>query len=293
MRRLTGAGLSLLAAGIAALLVGTPAAASQGGTPGAPPTVGEDTVYGNNLSVPLTVSPSVGDAAPLALRVDCPTTLVEPSGGMPTTIDGIDYYLQKTETVWSAPCTEATTTVSAVADWGDNLTVAPKLVTGKTIRVEVALFDQNGAGQKGFLVTKLTDDIDRLATYGIEADAATNKFVTGTTGFFSTHVWDAGATLTIQKWTGTAWDTGVTFPASAEVNSMGAVVYGYNWGVKHDYPEAGQYRFTFQVGTGTTIAGVEDTTTNVTHTDDSTSVTVNLLGKGGGGNTGDHGNPNK
>jgi len=270
-------GFSLIAAGLAAMMVASPAFAAKGGTPGAPS--GE--TLGNNLSVPAIF---VGDTtyAP-ALRIPCAdaATAVAPTGPQSTVYPG--YYLQKTEAVWSATCTTAETGVHVLADWGDNLTndeVGVK--AGKTIRVEMALMDDSGSTSTGYSVVKLEPEmLDRLSPYG----------TLGAPEAMTARAWDTGARLQITT------AEGVTIyeaAATAEINSTGGVVYGYNWGQKGSFPPPGDYVITFTVSDGTTFDGTVDTTDRADNTAHTATLEVTLLPKsGGGGNSGSHGNPNK
>ncbi|WES64925.1 hypothetical protein P0L94_02360 [Microbacter sp. GSS18] len=273
-------GLSLVAAGVAALMVASPAFAAKGGEPGAPS--GE--TLGNNLSIPAIF---VGDmtAAP-ALRIPCAeaAAAVAPTGPQSTVYPG--YYLQKTEAIWSATCSTATGDVHVLADWGDNLTndeVGVK--AGKTIRVEMALMDNSGTSTTGYSVVKLEPEmLDRLSPYG----------TLGNPEAMTARAWDSGARLEIKT------ADGVTIyeaAATAEINSTGGVVYGYNWGQKGAFPPPGDYVITFTVSGGTTFDGTIDTTDRADASGQTATLAVTLLPKSGGagnsGNSGNHGNPNK
>ncbi len=284
--RLTGA---VLAAALAALLVLPASGLAAGGPPpGRGHGTGEETTLGNNLSVPAIFVPgSTASGAPV-LRVPCGSTPQAPVG--PTSAQFPGYWLQGTEATWSATCQEATSVTGIVADWGDNLTTSPKLAAGKPIRVEVGLLDAAATGLTGYVVDNLTPELeDRLATYG----TAGTSFVTGTAGAPQTRVWDAGTTLTIQPLDQAGQPVGqpvYSGPISAEINSTGAVVYGYNWGSqgRSNTPSAGTYRLTFTTAMNTTITGVADTgVVNVpTYDAHSTSVTVTLTSSTSGGRRG-------
>lgn len=278
-RGLTRVAFSLLAAGLAATMVASPAFAAKGGTPGAPEKPGETS--GNNLSVPAIFVPDTIGAP--ALRLPCAEEPVAPGwDDSPTSVVYPGYWLQKTSATWSASC-ETATTASVVADWGDNLTNEEVgIKAGKTIRVEMGLLGPTAAPDDGFAVDKLDPDLlDRLSNYGTKGD----PLAAGT----ATRIWDAGAHLTITHADGTPVYDG---PATAEINSMGAVVYGYNWGQKGAPPAAGDYVIIFTVSNGTTITGVDDG--DYPHTEHTATLYLELLPKsGGGGNNGNHGNPNK
>jgi hypothetical protein len=283
MKTKTKAQLKLLVAGILLSISGGVFAAKGGS--GGPPVGGE--TLGNNLSVPAIFVPSTAGAP--TLRIPCPTDAVTPTG--PTSSVYVGYYLQKTEAIWSADCDTAAT-ASVIADWGDNLTVSgATLAAGRPIRVEVGLLDTAALGLKGYGITNLTPDLeDRLATYGTlgEPDA----YLTAASGTLATRVWDAGAHLKIENvGTGAVIFDG---PMTAEINSGGAVVFGYNWGIKgkKSAPAPGTYTLTFTTSSATTITGVADTAGNIPgFTANSTFVTVTLSGSVGGGG-GQGGKPN-
>ncbi len=263
---------------ITALLIASFAAAKG------PPNGGEDT-FGNNLSVPAIFVPdSTGGPE---LRVDCGASPQAPGedGKQPSTeFEG--YWLQKTEATWSASCTTAAT-ANVIADWGDNLTSRPTQPAGQPIRVEMSLLALAATGMKGYAITNLTPDLaDRLATYGTRGAPEDEYFTEA--GTPTTRVFDAGATLTIEKIVDGA-PTLVVFdgPMAAEINSTGAVVYGFNWGTKGkaNAPAPGTYRLTFTTN-NTVIIGIADTDTdNILIWDaDSTSLEVSVTsGKPGGG----------
>ena len=75
-----------------------------------------------------------------------------------------------------------------------------------------------------------------MATYGTD----------GIPVLLATRVFDSGARLRIEKLNGTA-TTIYDGPITTEINSIGAVVYGFNWGTQGRVtaPVAGTYRITF------------------------------------------------
>jgi hypothetical protein len=262
--------------------------AAKGGKPG-----GE--TLGNNLSVPAKFVPNTTGAP--TLRIPC-GTYAEPGGDgvSPSTVyDG--YWLQKTAATWSADCLTAPT-AEVIADWGDNLTNSEaSLAAGRPIRVEVSLLDLSETTLKGFKITNLTPELaDRLATYGTR-NASTDGYTTNNPSVPAARVWDAGAKLNIQKLNsdGSVQATIFDGPMTAEINSGGSVVYGYNWGTKGktNSPAVGTYKLTFSTSVATTIIGVADLTGNIPVFDDnSTSVTITLSGSTGGGGSGGAGNGN-
>lgn len=155
-----------------------------------------------------------------------------------------------------------------MADWGDNLTSSPSLKARQPIRVEMTLF-QDGVTATGLMVYKLTDEADRLATYGTSGDLVAGMPV---------RVFDAGATLSIKNLGTGTWvlgdETGGV-PMSVEINSTGGVVYGFNWGIKGrtSTPTAGTYELTFRT-VNTTIVSLEDADAVRVPTFDATSTTL-------------------
>ena len=252
-----------------------------------PPGAGEDTL-GNNLSVPAYFVP--GYTGTPALRAGDCGALIPASGPTSTTYPG--YYLQKTEATWQAECATAAT-LGVVADWGDNLTTRPSLTSRQPLRVEMGLLYTPPEAMQGFTVDNLTPDVeDRLATYGTLGVA---------TDFPVARVYDDGATLRIEK-----LDAPSTVvydgPMTAEINSLGAVVYGYNWGIKgrQSFPQSGTYKLTFTTG-ATTITGIDPSDQGAISEPSFNSASSSLVitidaansggGKGGGGNGGGGGRP--
>jgi len=237
---------------LAAALVTSSAHAQKG--PKIPPGGGEEDAFGNNLSVPTVFIP---DSSTLPLRVGCPPA-ADPTGPQSTVYLG--FWLQKTEATWTADCVqfgvpESAHSVPVAADWGDNLTTRPNLPAGKPVRVEVSLVDHSDdahvpsyPGLQGFVVTNLTPELeDRLATYGTDG----TTFLTAAPGAPFTRYFDEGARLKIEKLddvTGQPISPAIfDGPMTAEINSIGAVVYGFNWGSKgkKNTPAAGKYKLTF------------------------------------------------
>lgn len=247
----------------------------------------EEETLGNNLSVPAVFVPSAGSDGAPALRAGECAGAKSPTGPVSSQFPG--YYLQKTEATWQADCSVASS-VSVVANWGDNLTSRPVLSSQQPIRVEIALDHTPAAPMRGYVVEKLTPDIeDRLATYGTKG-AATN--------FTTVRVFDSGARLRIERTDGPG---GVVYdgPISAEINSAGALVYGYNWGVKGKNTRAvpGTYRITF-TSSRATITGVDASdSAKASFTSRTSSLTVTISSsagkKGGSGGSGGSGGGGK
>ena len=237
---------------------------------GPPPGKGETTL-GNNLSVPATFVPSSTAAGAPALRLPCVLNSEAPTSADPKCTEFPDYWCQKTAATWQAACTAAAATALVTADWGDNLTGGGVLKAGKPIRVEMSLTENNNT-RAGFNVIKLTPDLeDRLATYGTD----------GLSAFLSTKVFDSGTRLRIEKLNGTA-TTIYDGPIAAEINSIGAVVYGFNWGTQGGVtaPVAGTYRITFFTN-ATTITDSIDGVKCVDGKCTSVEVTLTAGGRGG------------
>ena len=206
----------------------------------------EEEGYGSNLSVPAVFVPGVSaDGAPALRGGECGNAK-SPTGPMSLVYPG--YWLQKSEPVWQAQCAEAVT-MDVTANWGDNLTSRPLVSSRQPIRVEIGLEGTPVSPMTGYAVEKLTPDAeDRLATYGTRG---------APTSFPVVRVFDSGSRLRIERTDGPG---GVVYdgPMSAEINSVGAVVYGYNWGVKGKGNRAlpGTYRITFTVSRAR-IVGVD------------------------------------
>jgi len=153
------------------------------------------------------------------------------------------YWCQKTAAVWQAACTTAAAdSVGVTATWGANL-LGGNISAGKPIRVEMVLTEAGGpTDNPGYVVVKLTDELDRLATYGTDGSVQKTDYT----------VLDVGATLRIETCEnlGCATPSGTILPDTEftpEINSLGNVVYGYNWGTKGktNSPAAGIYKLTF------------------------------------------------
>jgi uncharacterized membrane protein YgcG len=245
----------------------------------------EEEGFGSNLSVPAIFVPGADAAGAPSLRGGECGSAVDPTGPMSLSYPG--YYLQKSEAVWQAECAEVST-LDVTANWGDNLTARPVLSSRQPIRVEVGLEHEPAAAMVGYVVEKLTPELDdRLATYGTRGDDL---------DFAKVRVFDSGVSLRIERLDGPG---GVVYdgPMSAEVNSVGAIVYGYNWGVKGKTGRAlpGSYRITFTtnntrvVGMDASDAEKADFTTNSTSVDISVSASPGLKGSSGSGGSGSGG----
>lgn len=241
----------------------------------APVTAAEVETAGNNLSYPAKL---LGSGAP-ALREECGEN-VDPTG--PVCALFPEYHCQKTEAVWQADCDDTQTSAVVRADWGDNL-IDGRLRAGKPIRIEMTLLEQSSSGD-GYIVRKLTPELDdRLATYGtltypFEKLTAENR------------VFDPGATLKIEKCPDPTIDpecvspVGTVIPQTAmaaEINSMGSLVYGYNWGTKgrKTAPAAGTYKITFATVAAEITAVDDGRPFDANHA----YVIVTLVTSGGGG----------
>ena len=262
-----------------------------------PPGVGEEETAGNNLSIPAIFIPD-GTGGP-ALRVPCGDYVLPGDDGVPSSEAYPGYWLQKTEATWTADCAVAGS-VEVIADWGDNVTSRPALKAKRPVRVEVSLLYPDDAldetdDRVGFMVTNLTPELlDRLATYGTRPE---DLFVTSDEGAPLARVFDKGATLKIEKLDANGDPVAPPIfdgPMSAEINSVGGVVYGYNWQSGND---VGEYRLTFST-VNAVITGIADVEGLVVPEFDSGNTWLEVIlgsgnsGKGGGaGGGGDRGGP--
>jgi len=231
---------------------------------------------GNNLSVPavfLGTSP---------FTVECDGLPDDVTGDVgveiaPGVFDHTDYYVQGVAT-WQAACLQVLE-ATAAAEWGDNLENAP-LKQGTPIRTEIGFLAQDLGTMQGYTVVKLDPDLlDRESHYGTLGVLE---------DFAEVRVWAEGVTLTIEGDGGVVTD-GVSY--SAEINSTGRIVYGFNW----MDPVAGDYTISVYAG------GIELTSTDAGVLFDEVGddgvydtvkldVTVGNKGKkGGGGNGGKRG----
>lgn len=250
-----------------------------GGGQGGGGSGGEETEQAKNLSVPTIFVPDTGSFT-LSCGAGTPGDLLHAAGdpltGYPIDPDAY-YYLQGTNT-WQAQCeTLPAGSVDATAAWGDNLTGSANKSTGHPIRVEVALSDDVATPMAGFAVEKLDPKaLDRDAPYGILATSSGDGYVDNPLApFSSTGVFDTGATLKIYN-VATPQSPIVDGPAAAEINSMGAVVYGYNLRA----PAAGTYVIEFGAP-DVTITGANAGAVSAGHV-----VTLQIAvtsGSGGGG----------
>lgn len=263
---------SLLAIAIALALAASPTAFAKG-----KPTPGEE--YGNNLSFATKFVPAVpASGEGTFLRGDCLADATPPGGPYCNLFPG--YWCQKTEAFWQAACTTAEAgTVAVTATWGANL-LGGNISAGKPIRVEMVLTEAGGsANNPGYVVVKLTDELDRLATYG----------TSGTPQYTDFTVLDVGATLRIETCEnlGCTTITGTILTDTEftpEINSLGNVVYGYNWGTKGkmNTPAAGIYKLTFTAN-NTTIVSAPGAQ-NCPALENCTYVVINVKQSSGGGN---------
>jgi hypothetical protein len=274
---------------VAALMV--PAAAAKGpggggGHGGGGGGGGTGEVAPNNLSVPAVI---VGSSN---FNITCDGYFDPPTGDPYTgySVDGY-YYVQGFNT-WQAGCVIVDPlTVTATADWGDNLAGDAKLKVGAPIRVEVGLYDVAASAKAltGYRVIKLEPgELDRVSPYGTLAVGDTtsgfnavpygpypvfDEYGVPIPGEYEARVFDPAASLTIAKLDSEGnLDTPVVSEvAGAEINATGRIVYGYNLRVQ----EAGTYRITY-----------EFPNVNISGGTDGHSVSIDILvvpGGGGGG----------
>jgi hypothetical protein len=242
--------INAMAFAVASVLAVAGSAAFAAKPPGAGGGCGKKppTELGNNLSFAAMI---VGGGGP-TLRLGCQDTAIAPSGPECTLYPG--YWCQKTDATWSAACTTAKVddSVEVTATWGANL-LGDSLKAGRPIRVEMVLTESGGiTGNPGYVVVNLTPTLeDRLSTYG------TN----GTMQYTDYTVYDNGAKLKIEQCQDETCAVIVATPlregiATAELNSMGNIVYGYNWGTKGkaSAPAAGIYKLTFTANNTTIVS---------------------------------------
>jgi hypothetical protein len=213
--------------------------------------------------------------------------------GNVTNLPLANYYLQKTDSTWSGECIGANVnTVTVTTKWGDNLVGDGQLSARKPIRVEMGLTENNGTlNHQGYKVWKLTDEEDRVATYGTRGGP--DDLLTD----LPYMVFDSGAQFSIDKCTNSSaagcdvWTPLIVKgPMSAEINSTGKVVWGYNWGVStkgvKQTPDAGTYRLRFYANYTTITANTDAKATmcdTVPTAENCSEVIVTLTAGGGGG----------
>jgi hypothetical protein len=269
----------VLASAVALMAMSIPGVHAQQGPPHPP---GDDEEGANNLSVPAIFVPDTG-GSPFAGTCTADDDSQDPTGEMGVIVDGLlehqDYYVQGVAS-WQSDCeTAADDTLTVAAEWGDNLTNAP-LRAGTPIRTEIGfLADPAGYPMPGYIVEKLDptllDRVSHYGTLGTEVDP-----------FPEVRVWNSGVTLDIRgvTTTGQAIVVADAIAYTAEVNSTGRVVYGFNW----QKPTAGEYTITVHAPTvalGTTDAGtLVDTDGDGAF--DSVALDVTVGNKGGGGKGG-------
>lgn len=270
--------LSIVGALTVLVLIATTAAAKGPGGPGGGGGEEPSEEATNNLSVPAIFVPSVGVGTPTCTDGD---DIVLPTPGAEDPIDGMypGYWLQG-EDAWQADCRVTSDILSAAFEWGDNLQFAP-LKQRTPIRVEAGLLaDATLQTMMGFGVDNLTPTLeDRNATYG------TNDGL-GIANYPEVRIWNAGVTVSIIR----NADGYVAYsgPFSAEINSTGRIVYGYNW----SKPLAGTYTITVRVPTVVLVSqdaatgGLVADADGVVHT---ATITVNVAETSGGGGGGGHG----
>lgn len=264
---------------VVAAVVVVPLALTAGGVAKGPPSApGEDEEgAANNLSVPAIFVPGTA-GSPFVGTCSDGDDSQDPAGLIGVDLDGdgiaddhLGYYVQGVAT-WQADCaTAADNAVTARAEWGDNLTSAP-LKAGTPIRVEIGfLADPTAYPMPGYTVVKLDptllDRESHYGTLGIEESP-----------FPEARVWNAGVTVDIRS------DTTVVanvVPYTAEVNSTGRVVYGFNW----QKPVAGTYTITVYAPTIALSTADAGTVSADGHTV-TLDVTVGTKGGGGGGGGG-------
>ncbi|KAA5542272.1 hypothetical protein FYK55_15850 [Roseiconus nitratireducens] len=230
-RRTNWCPVAILASALALAFSGN---AKVDAAPPHPPT-GEESA--NNLSVPTIFVPSIDDS-PFAGKCTSEDDSLEPMGpmGVDTDGDGVpdehtEYYVQGIAQ-WQADCDSADPhTVEVAAEWGDNLTNAP-LKAGTPIRVEIGFLTVADRAMPGYVVTKLDPTLlDRESHYGTLGEKVDD--------FLEVRVWDHDVRLDIRS-TDDSIVVADMEDFSAEINSTGRIVYGFNW----QNPKAGDYVIT-------------------------------------------------
>ncbi|HYN56410.1 MAG TPA: hypothetical protein VES03_04340 [Motilibacterales bacterium] len=263
----------------AAFAKGTPGGGGGGGG-------GEEETTTNSLSVP-----AIFVGGMLNTNLNCNGEAVAPTGTPQTgftgeNIDPLAYFYVQGVHTWQASCLPAESATGVAAAWGDNLTGDAKLKVGSPIRVEIGLDVGAVADMTGWEVVKLDLALDRLSRYGTQATAiegdgwASNP----TTPYPETRVWTAGTWLTIYPLSDEASPV-VNEAATAEINSTGRVVYGYNlrvtslgkYMIEYTFPKVEvesvnkpASTFDFDTETGTTVVRLP----------------IEVIGGGGGGGGG-------
>ena len=258
------------AATVAALVVPGAAFAKGPGSGGGGGGGGEETTA-NSLSVPAVF---VG-ANPFSLT--CDGTSESPDGQTPATgytLAG-SYYVQGVNT-WQAQCDDGLEAATATAAFGDNLTGTAKKAVGSPIRVEIGLFESPATPMTGWDVVKLEpSQLDRVSPYGTLATPVDEGFVSNPVTTLPTRVWAPG-TLKVYLQSAPGSPV-VNTSATAEINSTGKVVFGYN--LKVTAPGTYVIEYTFPAVTITTVP--KGSITNEGHTV-SLPIVVTLGGGGGG-----------
>ena len=226
-------------------LIGQGRGGGQGGGHGGGGGPGEE-VAPNNLSVPAILvngNPfGVATGADIDVLVAPEQDGIAPLSGYPIAPSAF-YYVQGVH-YWQASCIELDpagdefVSPEVTAHWGDNLTGEAALKTNSPIRVEVglvavepeiyeAVYETNWIG---WMVEKLEPDkLDREAAYGTLASGSQQTEFTSNpvSPYLEVRVYDDFAWLRIYN-TDNPQEPIVDEPASAEINSTGRIVYGYN-----------------------------------------------------------------
>ncbi|WP_084125923.1 hypothetical protein [Demequina sp. NBRC 110054] len=268
--------LAVAALALAAIAIAAPAQAKSDKAQG-PKGGGEE--YVNNLSVPTVFiggSFRTLETPGYDLPGDCGLSPQAPGddgiaadadGGSATTL-----WEQQTLAQWMASCTVASD-ATVTFDWGDNLVGTTALKAGKQIRVEAGLLDftdgtVSGAVMTGYEMQSLNAPLpsqkkgtDRFLGFGTDGTAYAIDTTDGTDNATAMRVWAPGVTLTIALVDDSHENVATLLDhvtMSAELNSMGAIVYGYNWGQYEDLPAVGTYRLTVTLPTTVTADEILD-----------------------------------
>ncbi len=204
------------------------------------------------------------------------------------------YYVQGIHK-WQAESSSSSVVEPVYAKWGDNLIGDAKLKVGSPIRVEVGLYstDLLRPDMTGWEVVKLEpDQLDRVSPYGTEVfDDGSSDYTTpfipvanpnpldeflGMESVREVRVYDNAATWTITDANGAS--VLPTSLASAEINSTGRYVYGYN--LRVGVP--GEYTIVFNAP-NTTIEGTDNVPTAEIVDTSTVKLIINVVAGGGNG----------
>ncbi len=173
--------------------------------------------------------------------------------------DGVTYYKQKTASTWQGEWIDGSTSLAehnVTAAWGDNL-ISQTLTTESIVRIEMVLTKALDTNMTAYNMVSLYGEKD-VEIYGTDK---TTKSVD--TAF----VFTSDASLKIEQIDENNQTIAVVQPEQplfssvpdgpgkfgAEINVAGNLTYGYVWDLKQNTVDAGTYRITFTVGSGSNV----------------------------------------